>query len=117
MHAEFLRCCKRIKAQARNEKTVSNAVVALSSLPVELHQLIFSFIEDTEDVICLSITNQYFLSIGRDCLEDYYTSHFGQWAGTDVVSVDHDIKPNDHPWLVFGRGTRGSAPENDQHTR
>ncbi|KAI1298568.1 hypothetical protein F5Y03DRAFT_269077 [Xylaria venustula] len=116
LHTEFPRCRKQIKVQARNEKTISNTVVSLSSLPLELHRLILSFIEDIEDVISLSITNQYFLSIGRECLEDYYTSRFGQWAGTDVVCIGHDIQPSDQPWLVFGRGARGSTPENDQHT-
>jgi len=100
-HAEPPRYRKQSKVQTGNEKMVSNTVVALSNLPLELHRLIFSFIEDIKDVISLSITNQYFLSIGRECLEDYYTSHFGQWAGTNIVCVGHDVKPSDYPPGLF----------------
>lgn len=99
-HAESPRCRKQIKIQAQNEKTVSNTAVAISDLPLELHRLIISSI-DIQDVVCLSMTNQYFLSIGRECLEDYYTSHFGRWAGTNVVCVGEDIKPNDYPPGLF----------------
>ncbi|KAI8631880.1 hypothetical protein F5Y19DRAFT_378381 [Xylariaceae sp. FL1651] len=96
VHAESPRCRKQTKVQARDKKAVSNTVVPLSNLPLELHRLIFSFVEDMEDLISLSITNQHFLSIGRECLEDYYTSHFGRWAGTNVVCVGHDVEPNDY---------------------
>ncbi|KAH8167975.1 hypothetical protein CIB48_g276 [Xylaria polymorpha] len=103
VHTESPRRSKKIKVQDGNEKAVSNAAIALSSLPTELHRLIFSFIEDIEDVVSLSITNQYFLSIGLECLDDYYTSTFGRWAGTNVVCVGEDVKPNDYPPDLFSK--------------
>ncbi|KAI0535068.1 hypothetical protein GGR58DRAFT_519680 [Xylaria digitata] len=87
VHTESSRPRKQIKVHDRNEKIVSNAIITLSSLPLELHRLIFSFIEDIIDIISFGITNRYFLSIGRECLEDYYISYFGQWAGTNIVCV------------------------------
>jgi hypothetical protein len=101
VHAEVPRCRKRSKVEARNEKTVLNTVPALLNIPPELHRLIFSFIEDIVDVISFSITDQYFLPIGLECLEDYYMSHFGQWAGTNVVCVGEDVEPNDYPPGLF----------------
>ncbi|KAI3336117.1 hypothetical protein F4824DRAFT_509924 [Ustulina deusta] len=82
VQTESPRCRKQIKVQGRNGKTVSNAVIALSSLPPEIHRL-------------------YFLSIGHKCLEDYYASHFGRWASTNVVCIGHNIKPNNYPPGLF----------------
>ncbi len=101
VQTESPRCRKQIKVQGRNGKTVSNAVIALSSLPLEIHRLVFSFIEDIKNVISLNITSQYFLLIGHKCLEDYYASHFGRWASTNVVCIGHNIKPNNYPPGLF----------------
>ncbi|KAI1119336.1 hypothetical protein F5Y14DRAFT_437896 [Nemania sp. NC0429] len=100
-HANSSRPHKQINVHGPNDKVVSNAVSTLSSLPPELHLLIFSFIEDIYDVISFGITNQYFSSIGREYLDDYIISQFGQWAGTNVVSWGAGIEPNDYPPGLF----------------
>ncbi|KAI0429807.1 hypothetical protein F5Y09DRAFT_249071 [Xylaria sp. FL1042] len=95
------RCHKRIKGYGRDDKIVPNAVITLSSLPLELHRLVFSFIDDIIDTISFAITNQYFLSIGQQFVDDYYTSYLPQWAGTNIVCVGHDVEPNDYPPDLF----------------
>jgi hypothetical protein len=90
---------KQIQATVRDKKMIS-PVISFSSLPTELHLLIFSFLRD-KDIVSFAITNQYFLSIGRKCLEDFWLSFYGQWAGTNVVCVGSDVAPNDYPPGLF----------------
>ncbi|KAI1290515.1 hypothetical protein F5Y03DRAFT_62859 [Xylaria venustula] len=101
VHAGSPRCRKQIKVQDRDEETTSSAVIGLSDLSVELHRLIFSFMGNIGDVVALSITSQYYLSIGREYLEDYYTSQLGLWAGTNIVCVGDYVEPNDYPPGLF----------------
>ncbi|KAI1168172.1 hypothetical protein F5B18DRAFT_671266 [Nemania serpens] len=101
VHANSSRPHKQIKVHGRNDKVVSNTVITLSSLPPELHLLIFSFIPDIYDVISFGITNQYFSSIGREYLDHYIISQFGQWAGTNIVRVGQYVEPNDYPPGLF----------------
>ncbi|KAJ2996327.1 hypothetical protein NUW58_g999 [Xylaria curta] len=101
VYDESSRRHKRIKGYGLDDTIVSNAVTTLSSLPLELHHLIFSFIDDIVDTISFGITNQYFLSIGQQYLDDYLISHLPQWAGTNIVCVGEDVKPNDYPPGLF----------------
>ncbi|KAI1352284.1 hypothetical protein F5Y01DRAFT_314025 [Xylaria sp. FL0043] len=60
----------------------------LSSLPTELHLLIFSFIEDPLDLVSFGITSQYFLPIACEFVERYYMSFWGNWARKNIVCVE-----------------------------
>ncbi|KAI1194472.1 hypothetical protein F5X97DRAFT_310967 [Nemania serpens] len=101
-HTKSSRPRKQIKLHGRSKKVISDAAITLSSLPPELHLLIFSFIGDITDIISLGITNQYFWSIGRERLDDYISStYFGRWAGMNIVCVGEDVKPNHYPPGLF----------------
>ncbi|KAI0544655.1 hypothetical protein F4679DRAFT_564167 [Xylaria curta] len=92
---------KQIKTQYQDETAVSNIVVTIFSLPLELHRHIFSFIEDIEDVISFGITNRQFLPISLEFLEHYFMSALGRWAGKNIVCVGEDVEPNDYPPGLF----------------
>ncbi|KAI0404578.1 hypothetical protein F4802DRAFT_615457 [Xylaria palmicola] len=98
---KFTQRREKIQFHSRSEKTVLRAVITLSSLPTELHLHIYSFIVDMVDVISLSSTNQYFLSLGLECLHDFFASIFGRWAGENIVCVGEDVEPNDYPSGLF----------------
>lgn len=57
--------------------SVTDCPVTFSTLPPEVHRLIFTCIECIEDVFCLGLANRYFRSIGRECMHDYYSSFLG----------------------------------------
>lgn len=100
-HNESSQRRKQIILQDQNAKTVLEAVITLSSLPTEIHLHIFSFLEEFADVISLSMTNRYFLSIGHKNLENCYVSHYGRWANTSIVCVSDDTEQNDYPPGMF----------------
>ena len=75
--------------------------VIFSTLPPEVHRLIFTCIECIEDVFRLGLANRYFWSIGRERMHDYYTSFLGRWAGENIVCVGEDVKPGDYPPGLF----------------
>ncbi|KAI0542336.1 hypothetical protein GGR58DRAFT_526397 [Xylaria digitata] len=89
-HTDFPRPQKQIKTQGRDEEEVPDAVLLLS-LPLELHRLIFSFVESIYDAIALALEH----------IDDYYISRWGRWAGLNVVCVGEDVAPNDYPPGLF----------------
>ncbi|TGJ79001.1 hypothetical protein E0Z10_g9762 [Xylaria hypoxylon] len=101
LHANYSQRHKAIKVQDYKRKTVSNSVVTVSSLPPELHLLIFAFVRDYADVVSFGITNQYFLSLARRVLDDYFMSTLGKWAGMNIVCVGRESEPNDYPPGLF----------------
>ncbi|KAI1735411.1 hypothetical protein F4680DRAFT_304118 [Xylaria scruposa] len=101
VHTESSQSYKQIKTQDQDETVVSNTVVTIFSLPLELHRLIFSFIEDFEDVVSFGITNRQFFPISLELLELYYMSFFGQFAGKNIVCVGEYVGPNDYPPGLF----------------
>ncbi|KAK3303181.1 uncharacterized protein B0T15DRAFT_266240 [Chaetomium strumarium] len=81
--------------------SVTDRPVTLSTLPPEVHRLIFTCIECIEDVFRLGLANRYFWSIGRERIHDYYTSFLGRWAKENIVCVGEDVKPGDYPPGLF----------------
>ena len=74
------------------------ALPTLSSLPVEIHQRIFDYLDgDLQDVICFAITNQYFWSIGQDFMHRLYATKVETWAGKNIVCIGEDVKSGDYP--------------------
>jgi hypothetical protein len=94
---------KRAKTESRNSDDAGDRSYAsiFSSIPVEMHRLIFSCIEFIEDVICLSVTSKYFWSIGREYIHDHYASFLGLWAGENIVCVGEEVEPGDFPPGLF----------------
>ncbi|KAI1272728.1 hypothetical protein F5Y07DRAFT_378972 [Xylaria sp. FL0933] len=89
---------KQSPVPATNPLCDENGVAKrLSSLPTELHLLIFSFIEDPFDLVSFGITSQYFLPIACEFVERYYMSFWGNWAGKNVVCVGYKVKQDDYP--------------------
>jgi hypothetical protein len=64
--AWYVRRLGQAKPESRNSDDAGDTSHApiLSSIPTEVHRLIFSCIEFIEDIICLSLTSRYFWSIG-----------------------------------------------------
>ncbi|KAI1432894.1 hypothetical protein GGR50DRAFT_553062 [Xylaria sp. CBS 124048] len=75
----------------------SSGAITLSSLPREVHHLIFTFIKSVLDVISLGMTNQYYWSIAGEFVDKYYTAPFGRWVGTSLVCVGDCHEPGDFP--------------------
>ncbi|KAI9869293.1 MAG: hypothetical protein M1813_000081 [Trichoglossum hirsutum] len=67
-----------------------------SSLPVELHDLVFQEL-DIEDVLALSFTDQYFWEVGQGHIKDYFLSLLGPWAGESIICVGDYLNPGDYP--------------------
>ncbi|KAJ2998226.1 hypothetical protein NUW58_g392 [Xylaria curta] len=101
VQVESSRVQKRAKTEGWIGKRRSDTVVTLFSLPSELHWLIFSLIDDVEDVVSFGLANQYFWSIAQFYVETYYTSTFGRWAGKNIVCVGNDVQTNDYPQGLF----------------
>ncbi|KAK3365123.1 hypothetical protein B0T24DRAFT_670531 [Lasiosphaeria ovina] len=83
------------------DHSVTDRPVTFSTLPPEVHRLIFTCIECIEDVFRLGLANRYFWSIGRECMHDYFTSSLGGWANENIVCVGEDVKPGDYPPGLF----------------
>ncbi|GAB1319492.1 hypothetical protein MFIFM68171_09702 [Madurella fahalii] len=83
------------------DHSVIDRPVTFSTLPPEVHRLIFTCIECIEDVFRLGLANRYFWSIGRERMHDYYTSFLGRWANENIVCVGEDVKPGDYPPGLF----------------
>ncbi|KAI1182174.1 hypothetical protein F5B17DRAFT_421741 [Nemania serpens] len=75
--------------------------LTLSVLPPEIQYLIFDHIELIEDVVCFGLTNQYFWTLARGYLDDYYRSFLGTWSGKNFVCVGEKVKPDDYPADLF----------------
>jgi hypothetical protein len=71
-----------------------------SSLAVELYDLIFEELE-IKDVFSLSLTNQYFWSVGRRHIQTYNMSFLGPWAGECIICVGNYVEAGDHPQGLF----------------
>ena len=65
---------KRAKPKDGDDISKSDRPTDIWSLPVELHRLIFSHIDDIDDIVCFRLTSQYFWAIGREYMHDYYAS-------------------------------------------
>jgi hypothetical protein len=88
--------------QAQQTKTRdSDNALTFSNLPTEIHYLIFDHIEFVEDVTCLGLVNQYFLTLAQGYLHDYYKSFLGTWAGKNLVCVGEEVEPDDYPAGLF----------------
>ncbi|KAK0724260.1 hypothetical protein B0H67DRAFT_550078 [Lasiosphaeris hirsuta] len=81
--------------------SVIDRPVTFSTLPPQVHRLIFTYIEDIEDVFRLGLANRYFWSIGRERMHDYYSSFLGRWANENIVCVGEDVKPGGYPPGLF----------------
>ena len=92
---------KKAKIQGGEGSTEIDRSVTFSDLPCELHRLIFTCIERIDDIICLGLTNQYFWSIGRERMHNYYASFLGRGARTNIVCVGEYVLPNDYPPDLF----------------
>jgi hypothetical protein len=94
---------KRAETKSRNSDDAGDTSYTsiFPSIPVEVHRLIFSYIEFIDDVICLSLTSEYFWSIGREYIHDHYASLLGLWAGENIVCVGEEIEPGDFPPGLF----------------
>jgi hypothetical protein len=101
--AQCARHQKQAKTEGRNSGDADDTSYAptFSSIPTEVHRLIFSYAEFIEDVICLSLTSRYFWSIGQEYIHDHYASFLGLWAGENIVCVGEDVEPGDFPPGLF----------------
>ncbi|CAP73543.1 uncharacterized protein PODANS_2_9120 [Podospora anserina S mat+] len=83
------------------DSLVIDRPVTFSTLPPEVHRLIFTHIECIDDVFRLGLANRYLWSIGREHMHDYYMSFLGRWANEHIVCVGEDVKPGDYPPGLF----------------
>ncbi|KAH0551563.1 hypothetical protein GP486_007218 [Trichoglossum hirsutum] len=67
-----------------------------SSLPVELHDLIFEEL-DIEDILSLSLTNLHLWEIGQRHIHSFFMSFIGPWAGESVICVGDYLMKGDYP--------------------
>lgn len=72
-------------------------LITFSSLPTEIHEMIIACLESIEDLICLSVTSQYFWGIGYRHIRQYYTSLLGCWAGHNIICVGDYVDAGDYP--------------------
>lgn len=92
---------KRAKRKGCDDTADTDYSMTLSDRPIEVHQLIFSYIESIEEVICLSLANRHFWKVGRERMHDIYASFLGRWAGKNIVCVGEDVQPDDYPPGLF----------------
>ncbi|EFY85273.1 F-box domain containing protein [Metarhizium acridum CQMa 102] len=91
---------KKIKTTSGSHGPNSQSAT-FSSLPTEIHQLIFSHIEKFVDVLRLGLVNRHLCDIAREQLLSGFCSHFAPWAGQKIVYVGCNTKPNDYPPGLF----------------
>jgi hypothetical protein len=89
---------KRQKEQKQQplSLTATSRTITFSTLPVEVHILIFENLA-VEEAFCLSLTGQHFWTVGRRHLLNFYASRLGSWAGSCIVNLSEDVKAGDHP--------------------
>ncbi|KAI0528333.1 hypothetical protein GGR58DRAFT_509675 [Xylaria digitata] len=69
---QFSQDRESITTEHQKMKTDSNTFIPIYTLPVELHRIIFSLVEDKVDVIPFGLTSQYFLPFACELLDDYF---------------------------------------------
>ncbi|KAL7621873.1 hypothetical protein AAE478_007373 [Parahypoxylon ruwenzoriense] len=83
----------------------------ISHLPLEGLCLIFSYLEDPQDIIHLGLAGPRFWAVALDYMDAYYSSLLGRWAGKNIVCVGGDVEPGDFPPGLF------SEEETELHPR
>ncbi|KAI1421907.1 hypothetical protein F5Y12DRAFT_800291 [Xylaria sp. FL1777] len=76
---------------------INTAVVTIFNLPPEIHHMIFSFIHNPVDIVCLAFTNRYFWSLSRQYLFNYILCGAGTLAGCKIACVDEDVRAGNYP--------------------
>ncbi|KAF3764035.1 hypothetical protein M406DRAFT_260898 [Cryphonectria parasitica EP155] len=102
---------KRAKTQGNTTTTTTTTMetgqpIKFSTLPTEVHHLIFTHLASVEDVVCLGLTSRYFWAVSQEYIHDYYASFLGQWAGENIVCVGEDVMPGDFPPGLFSAQER-----------
>lgn len=98
--ADSQRQRKMADINAGSVATSNGSSVSFRDLPVELHRLIFGYL-DIVDVLRLGVLTKYFWSIARDFVHDYFMAFLGNWAGKNIVCVGYEVEPGDYPPGLF----------------
>ncbi|KAI2786850.1 hypothetical protein POX_g09246 [Penicillium oxalicum] len=69
----------------------------LLHFPSLVHHQIFSLLEDVEDVLRFSLTNQYFWAVGLLHIDRHIMKSLAPWAGEQIVCVSEKSDPRDLP--------------------
>lgn len=87
--------------QQVGSKANENPSDTFSMLPLEIHELIFSYLDYLPDIVCLGIASPRLWDITYRTLLEQYSSHFGSWAGDNIVCAGDESDPGDYPFGLF----------------
>lgn len=79
----------------------------LSALPVEILMMMINFIESTDDVVRLGLTNRTFWQLSYRWLQKVFSQDYGSWAGDRLVCFGDYFKLHDLP--------EGVSPDDLKH--
>ncbi|KAH0537648.1 hypothetical protein FGG08_005561 [Glutinoglossum americanum] len=86
--------------QKTQELKGTNAPPTFSSLPIELLDLIFNEL-NIDDILSLSLIDQYSWSVGRRHIQDFLMSFLAPWAGESIICVGDRLLAGDYPPGIF----------------
>lgn len=89
----------RIESHNANDAMQSDGTVPLSlfHLHSNIHHAIFSYLEDVEHVLSLSLTSRYFWAVGVMYIEDHIVKSLAPWAGERIICASDRCDPRDYP--------------------
>ncbi|KAI1461826.1 hypothetical protein F4805DRAFT_184154 [Annulohypoxylon moriforme] len=98
---------------AKTDEAVRSPIL---SLPVEIKQMIFGWLDDLEDRMSLGLTCTYFWSLALSSMHNKWVSNMGNWAGKNIVFVGMDANAGDYPPGLFSEEEKAALPLQKKHT-
>ncbi|OBT78919.1 hypothetical protein VF21_02778 [Pseudogymnoascus sp. 05NY08] len=71
------------------------------TLPLDIHELIFSYLDNLADLTCVGLMSPYLWGVTQDIIYRHYRKHFGCFAGENIVFAGSGIAPGDYPSALF----------------
>ncbi|OBT84265.1 hypothetical protein VE02_06979 [Pseudogymnoascus sp. 03VT05] len=71
------------------------------TLPLDIHELIFSYLDNLADLTCVGLMSPYLWGVTQDIIHRHYRSRFGCFVGENIVFAGSRIAPGDYPPALF----------------
>ena len=90
-----------ISTARRYQPSPQNPQDTFCTLPLDIHELIFSYLDDLVDLTCVGLMSPYLWGVTQDIIHRRYRSRFGCFAGENIVFAGSEIVPGDYPSALF----------------
>ncbi|KFY11170.1 hypothetical protein V492_04615 [Pseudogymnoascus sp. VKM F-4246] len=74
---------------------------AFCTLPLDIHKMIFDYLHDVADLICVGILTSHLWDVTQTIIQQRYRSLLGLWAGLNIVCAGQEVVAGDYPPALF----------------